>query len=222
MLLLADISNLQTASALHTRQRSEEQARRNLFSVLGGGAHSRRGRMKRLSCCALLDRIGRHERHPLPGPAAISNAARLTTDRSRLEDILNASGVRCPARCPERPPSLVAERQRGDAGLRAGANGSPVALDPGRLRALPDDRSPGHPRSAAGQRPSAPRRWSELPTYFYRSLPDASRLSNVPPAVAGNGVQPGYGETSTRLAVAGDLFRGLAMLGRRRCCWACS
>lgn len=49
-LLLVDASNLQTASALY-RQRSEEQARINLFSVLGGGPT--RG-LKNLRCSALL------------------------------------------------------------------------------------------------------------------------------------------------------------------------
>ena len=71
-LLLADVSNLQTASAQY-RQRSAERARRNLFSVLSGElpAEDDSGLLR------MLDRIGRHEGYLFPGFDARRNVGPL-------------------------------------------------------------------------------------------------------------------------------------------------
>ena len=120
-LLLADVSNLQTASAQY-RQRSEEQARLDLFSVLGGAPPSRAEDGSVL--LNALERIGSHENIHFRAPRT-SSAGETT-----LEDILNASGVRCRR-------IALRERQKwwlSDSGAMLAfrrEDGSPVALIPG-------------------------------------------------------------------------------------------
>ena len=84
-LLLADVSNLQTASALY-RQRSAEQARENLFSVLGGDPPQAEEDSALLRA---LGFIGRHE-----GIQFRASTGSPRSGETTLEDILNASGVR--------------------------------------------------------------------------------------------------------------------------------
>ena len=87
-LLLADVSNLQTASARY-RRRSAEQARRNLFSVLSGAppAEEDSGLLR------ALERIGRHEGISFRGSAQALRRAS-SGEEATLEEILNVSGVR--------------------------------------------------------------------------------------------------------------------------------
>lgn len=87
-LLLADVSNLQTASARY-RRRSAQRARRNLLSVLSGElpAEDDSGLLR------VLERIGRHEgiffRASTQAQRQVS-----TGEEPTVEDILNVSGVR--------------------------------------------------------------------------------------------------------------------------------
>ena len=87
-LLLADVSNLQTASARY-RRRSAEQARSNLFSVLSGEIpHEDDSGLLRM-----LERIGRHEGISFRASTQAQRRASSSEDTT-LEGILNASGVR--------------------------------------------------------------------------------------------------------------------------------
>ena len=200
MLLLADISNLQTASALH-RQRSEETARQNLFSVLGGGPAETDERPVLLRA---LDRIGRHERISFRPPPSSRRSASLD-GQTALEDVLNASGVRA------RRVALKDHHRwwLSDSGAMLGIrkdDGSPVALIPGslgRYRMVDPQSSrvtPVNAQRAATLEPTA--------HYFYRSLPDAS-TGNL--ALVLEMVFKGTWGDLARLVLAGVLA-GLAML----------
>ncbi len=87
-LLLADVSNLQTASARY-RRRSAERARRNLFSVVSGElpAEDDSGLLR------TLERIGRHEGIVFRASTQAQRRAS-SSEETTLEDILNVSGVR--------------------------------------------------------------------------------------------------------------------------------
>ena len=87
-LLLADVSNLQTASARY-RRGSAEKARRDLFSVLSGElpVEDDSGLLR------MLERIGRHEGISFPASTHAQRRASSGEDTT-LEDILNVSGVR--------------------------------------------------------------------------------------------------------------------------------
>ena len=200
MLLLADISNQQTTSAEY-RRRSEEEARRNLFGVLGGGpARADEGPL----LLRALERIGRHERISFRSPPRAQNSA-APDGKGALEDILDASGVRY---------RRVALRDRhrwwlSDSGAMLAfrrEDGSPVALIPG---------PSGHyrmadPRSSRvapvnAQRAAALERTAY---YFYRSLPESS-TSNFA-SMLGMMFNNVWGDLA-RLGGAG-ILSGLAML----------
>ena len=162
-LLLADVSNLQVASALH-RRRSEEQARLSLFSVLGDDP-SRAGDGSFL--LRALESIGRHEDISFRIPQR-SRGDEHHSDVSPLEDILNASDVRS---------RRVALRSRhrwwlSDSGAMLATlkeDGSPVALIPGaagRYRMV-------NPQSGRSVPVTAQRAATLEPTayLFYRPLP---------------------------------------------------
>ena len=87
-LLLADVSNLQTASARY-RRTSAERARRDLFSVLSGElpAEDDSGLLR------MLERIGRHEGISFRASTQEQRRAS-SSEETTLEDILNVSGVR--------------------------------------------------------------------------------------------------------------------------------
>ena len=87
-LLLADVSNLQTASARY-RRRSAEQARSNLFSVLSGELPDEDDS----GLLRMLERIGRHEGISFRASTQAQRRASSSEDTT-LEGILNASGVR--------------------------------------------------------------------------------------------------------------------------------
>ena len=162
-LILADVSNLQTASAQY-RQRIEEEARRDLVNVLGGTprpAEDDSGLMR------VLERIGRHEDIRFRAPSRSRRRAS-HEEEITLEDVLNASGVRSRR-------IALRERQRwwlSDSGAMLASlkgEGSPVALIPrasGRYRMF-DPRSPRsvpvNARRAATLEPAA--------YLFYRALP---------------------------------------------------
>ena len=123
-LLLADVSNLQTASARY-RRRSAQQARRNLLSVLSGElpAEDASGLLR------VLDRIGRHE--GISFRASTQAQRRVSSgEAATVEDILNVSGVRF------RRVALK-NRERwwlSDSGAMLASykqDGAPVALIPG-------------------------------------------------------------------------------------------
>ena len=123
-LLLADVSNLQTASVRH-RRGSAERARRDLFSVLRGVT----GNGSESALQRALIRIGRHE--GIKFRAVPQSPGRAATGKEpSLEDILNASGIRF------RRVALK-NRQRwwlSDSGAMLATDkneGSPVALIPG-------------------------------------------------------------------------------------------
>ena len=200
MLLLADVSNLQTASALY-RQRSEERARQDLFSVLGGGLAQG---VEESALLRALERIGRHEGIPFRSPPRPRRSG-ANDGGTRLEDILNASGVR---------GRRVALRDHhrwwlNDSGAMLALrrnDGSPVALIPGasgRYRMIDPQSSGSAPvnseRAATLERTAY---------YFYRPLPDVpSSNSNLLMGMVFNRV---WGDL-TRLVGAGVLS-GLAML----------
>ena len=199
-LLLADISNLQTASARH-RERSEETARRDLFSVLRGEP-SQEDRGSALM--RALAPIGSHERIQFKSPRRSTHQASYEGEET-LEDILNASGVR---------GRRVALRRRhrwwlGDSGAmlaRRREEGNPVALIPGasgRYRMI--DPQNGRSLSVNAQNAST---LDEDAYFFYRPLPDSgSRQASSLFALAFNNA---WGDLA-RLAGAG-LLSGLASL----------
>lgn len=125
-LLLADVSNFRNASARY-RQRSEEQARRNLFSVVGGDLPPTEDGSSVL--LHALERIGRHEDIRFRAPPRDQRDAS-SDGETDLEAILNASGVRA--------RRIVLRNQHrwwlGDSGAMLASrrdDGSPVALIPG-------------------------------------------------------------------------------------------
>ena len=165
-LLLADVSNLQTASARH-RQRSEEQARRDLFTVLvGDPLPAAEGPV----LLRTVERIGRHECIDFQAPARPRRHDSGSGDgEATLEEILDASGIRA---------RRIALRDRhrwwlGDSGAMLASrrqDGAPVALIPGRLGRYrmfdPQSGSsmPVNFRHAATLGP--------LAHFFYRPFPD--------------------------------------------------
>ena len=199
-LLLVDVSNLQTASTLY-RRRSEEQARKNLFSVLGGGLAQG---VEESALLRALERIGRHEGISFRSPPRPRRSGS-HDGGTRLEDILNASGVR---------GRRVALRDHhrwwlNDSGavlaLRRN-DGSPVALIPGasgRYRMVDPQSSGSAPvnseRAATLERTAY---------YFYRPLPEVPTSSSA--LLLGMVFNRVWGDL-TRLVGAGVLS-GLAML----------
>ena len=199
-LLLADVSNLQTASTLY-RQRSEEQARLSLFSVLGGGPTPG---VEESALQRALERIGRHERISFRSPPRSQRDAS-QDGGTLLEDILNASGVRA------RRVGLR-DHQRwwlNDSGAMLASrrnDGSPVALIPsasGRYRMIDPQTSGSAPvnseRAATLERTAY---------YFYRPLPEAPNSNSA--LLLGMVFNRVWGDL-TRLVGAGVLS-GLAML----------
>ena len=199
-LLLADVSNLQTASARY-RQRIEEEARRDLVNVLGGGA---RPAEEDSALLRVLERIGRHEGIRFRAP--LRSRRRASQDGGiALEDVLNASSVRYRR-------VALREHQRwwlSDSGAMLASrrqDGSPVALIPGaagRYRMV-DPRSPRpvsvNARRAATLDPAA--------YQFYRPLP-GEQTSNVA-LLLGMVFNRVWGDL-TRLAGAG-ILSGLVTL----------
>ncbi len=200
-LLLADVSNLQTASARY-RQRSEERARQDLFSVVSGAPPTRAGDDSVLM--RTLKRIGRHEdirfrAPPRTRPSASSDA------EATLEEILDASGVRCrrvALRHHDRwwlndSGAMLASRQE---------DGSAVALIPGASGRYRME----HPEAARSV-PVNARRAAELNRtahFFYRPLPDSD--SSRAAVLLGTVFHRVWGDLA-RLAVTGTLA-GLVML----------
>ena len=164
-LLLADVSNFQNASARY-RERSEEQARRNLFSVVGGDLPPTEDGSSVL--LRALERIGRHEDIRFLAPPQAKHDAS-SSGETDLEAILNASGVRA--------RRIVLQNQHrwwlGDSGAMLASrrdDGSPVALIPGAAgRYLMVD-----PRSQRAVSVNAQRANALEPTayFFYCPLPD--------------------------------------------------
>ena len=164
-LLLADVSNLQAASARH-RRRSEEQARRDLFAVLGGDP---RPTAEGPVLLRALERIGRHENIGFRAPARPRRRDSGNGDgEATLEEILDASGIRA---------RRIALRDRdrwwlGDSGAMLASrrqDGAPVALIPGRL-----GRYRMFDSQSGGSMPVNSRRARTLdPTahFFYRPFP---------------------------------------------------
>ena len=199
-LLLADVANLQTASTLH-RERSEERARQNLFSVLGGDLSQEDDESALLRA---LDRIGRHEDITFQAPSW-SQLRESGNGEITLEGILNASGVRA-RRIALRDShrwwlsdsgAMLASRRGDDA---------PVALLPnasGRYRMFDLESArfvPVNAQIAASLKPTA--------YFFYRPLPE-SRPRNTA-FLLRLAFNRAYGDLA-RLAGAGVLS-GLAML----------
>ncbi|MCY4557907.1 MAG: ABC transporter transmembrane domain-containing protein [Chloroflexi bacterium] len=124
-LLLADLSNLQTASARH-HQRSEERARLNLLGLRDGDLRQGDDGSDLLRA---LEWIGRHEGIVFRSPQRERRGASDETDTT-LNDILSASGIHA------RRVSLR-DRHRwwlSDSGAMLASlreDGSPVALIPG-------------------------------------------------------------------------------------------
>lgn len=170
-LLLADVSNLQVASALH-RRRSEEQARQNLLSVLDGDLPQAGDGSFLLRA---LDSIGRHEDIAFSIPQRSQLGAHYS-EVSALEDILNASGVR------SRRIALRSHHRwwLSDSGAMLATlkdDNSPVALIPGaagRYRMV-------NPQSGRSVPVTAQRAATLKPTayFFYRPLPDAPMTKAV-------------------------------------------
>ena len=170
-LLLADVSNLQVASALH-RQRSEEQARLNLFSVLGDDL-SQAGDGSFL--LRALERIGRQEGIAFRIPQRARYDASYD-EESALEDILNASGVRS---------RRIALRSRhrwwlSDSGAmlaKLKEDSTPVALIPGaagRYRMV--NPKSGNSMPVTAQRAATLDRTAHL---FYRPLPNEPSIKSA-------------------------------------------
>ena len=162
-LLLADVSNLQTASARY-RRRSAERARRNLFSVLSGElpAEDDSGLLR------MLKRIGRHEGISFDVPPQAQRRASSSEDAT-LEDFLNVSGVRF------RRVALE-NRHRwwlSDSGAMLASckqDGAPVALIPGASGRY----SMVDPRTSRSLRVNARRAalLDRTAYFFYCALPD--------------------------------------------------
>ena len=199
-LLLADVANLQTASALH-RERSEERARQNLFSVLGGDLSQENDESALLRA---LDRIGRHEDISFQAPSR-SQQRESGNGEITLEGILNASGVRT-RRIALRDShrwwlsdsgAMLAERRGDDApvALLPNASGRYRMFDPQSARFVPVNA-----QIAASLKPTA--------YFFYRPLPE-SRPRNTA-FLLGLAFNRAYGDLA-RLVGAGVLS-GLAML----------
>ena len=199
-LLLADVTNLQVASALH-RQRSEEQARLNLFSVLEGDRPQAGDGSLLLRS---LEHIGRHESIAFHAPRRFQRGAS-SDEVTALEDFLDASGVR------SRRIALDARHRwwKSDSGAMLASlkeDGSPIALIPGaagRYRMV-------NPQSGRSVPVTARRAASLEPTayLFYRPLPGESITKAV--SLLGLSFSRVWGDLA-RLLVAG-LLSGLASL----------
>lgn len=168
-LLLADVSNLQTASARH-RQRSEEQARLKLHGVLGGDL-SQADEDSLLQ--RALDRVGRHE-GILFRPARQSQRGASRDRESTLEEILNASGIRSRR-------VVLRGRHRwwlGDSGAMLSSlreDGSPVALIPSSSwRYQMVDPKTGRAAPVTAQRAAT---LDKVAHFFYRPLADEPTTS---------------------------------------------
>ncbi|MYC29522.1 MAG: NHLP bacteriocin export ABC transporter permease/ATPase subunit [Chloroflexi bacterium] len=199
-LALADVFNLRTASAQH-RQRSEEDARLGLFSVLSGQPPRVEGDSTLLRA---LHRVGSHEnihfRAPLPSQQSASHGS-----EASLEEIISASGVRTRS-------VALRHHQRwwlNDSGAMLAYvkdDDSPVALIPGTLgRYVMFDAQTQRSVAVNSRRAAA---LAPAAHSFYRPLPDRRRgpvgliLGMVLNRVTGD---------LLRLVVAGVLS-GLAML----------
>ena len=162
-LLLADVSNLQTASARY-RRRSAERARRDLFSVLSGElpAEDDSGLLR------MLMRIGRHEGISFQvSTQALRRAA--SSEDATLEDILDVSGVRF------RRVALKSSHRwwLSDSGAMLASykqDGAPVALIPGASGRY----SMVDPRTSRSLRVNAQRAalLDRTAYFFYCALPD--------------------------------------------------
>ena len=199
-LLLADVSNLQTASARY-RQRSEERAREDLFSVLSGAPPSRAGDDSVL--LRTLERIGRHEDIRFRAPQRTQRPAS-SDGETTLEEILDASGVRC-------RPIALRHHDRwwlNDSGAILASrrqDGSAVALIPGVSgRYRMEDRQAARSEPVNAQRAAELNRMAH---FFYRPLPDSQSSSAAVLRTAFHRVQ---GDLA-RLAIAG-ILAGLVML----------
>lgn len=166
-LALADVFNIQTASARHLRG-SEQRARAGLFSVLSG----RQPELARDSVLMrALEPVGRHENIHFRSPPGLRESSS-PGDALTLEEILNTSGVRARR-------ITLRHRERwwmSDSGAMLAfrrEDNSPVALIPGasgRYRMFDSDSD----RSAAV---TAKRAATLGPTayFFYRPFPDRSQ-----------------------------------------------
>ncbi|MYE54935.1 MAG: NHLP bacteriocin export ABC transporter permease/ATPase subunit [Chloroflexi bacterium] len=170
-LLLADVSNLQIASTLH-RQRSEEQARLDLYSVLDGDTpHASDSSL----LMRALESIGRHEDVAFRMPQRSQRGAS-SGEAPELEDILSASDVR------SRRIALRARHRwwLSDSGAMLATHkedNSPVALIPGasgRYRMV----SPQSGRSVpvTAQRAAA---LEQAAYFFYRPMTDGPTAKAV-------------------------------------------
>ena len=164
-LLLADVANLQAASARY-RRKSEERARRRLFSVLEEGSPPTE---ERAFLPKALQRIGRHEGINLRMPQGRMRRLDSPDEGLSLADVLLASGVRV-RRVALRPDQRWWLGDSGAMLARRRRDGAPIALIPGplgryRMGEPESDRSrPVNPRLAASLERDA--------YYFYRPLPD--------------------------------------------------
>ena len=198
-LLLADVSNLQTASARYRRS-SAERARRNLFSVLSGErpAEDESGLLR------TLEHIGRHEGISFAASTQAQRRA-ASSEETTLEDILDVSGVRF---------RRVALRMNqrwwlSDSGAMLASyqqDGAPVALIPGASgRYLMVD-----PRASRAVRVNAQRAalLDSTAYFFYCPLPDEETSSAT--SLLGMVFNRAWSDLA-RLVGAGVLS-GLAML----------
>jgi len=201
-LLLADVSNLQTASARH-RRRSEEQARTDLFAVLDRSPSPATAGPVLMRA---LERIGGHEDIRFRAPARPRRRDSGNDDGgATLEDILDASGVR------SRRIALKGRHRwwRSDSGAMLASrrqDGAPVALIPGRLgRYRLFD-----PQSGNSMMVNSRRAGTLDPTahFFYRPIPDGH--SSNAALLRGMAFNRARGDL-VRLVGAGVLS-GLAML----------
>ena len=201
-LLLADVSNLQAASARH-RQRSEEQARQDLFAVLGGDSPPAAEGSVLLRA---LERIGRHEDIGFQAPARPRRRDSGNGDyEAKLEDILDASGVRA---------RRIALKNRHrwwltDSGAMLALrrqDGAPVALIPGRLgRYRMFDPQSGSSMPVNSRRAGT---LDPVAHFFYRPFPDG-QSSN---AALLRGMAFNRAHRDLARLVGAGVLSGLAML----------
>ena len=197
-LSLADEANEQIAQAAHRRM-DEEQARQSLFNVLGPAHPVAQG--GGTSLVAALKLIGEHEGiiFRLPSRRSVSIG-----EEPSLQDVLNASGVRC------RKVRLSSEDRWwiGDSGAMLGyshEHGRPLALMPGtagRYRAMDPTSGRSEQINASRATEIARDAW-----VFYRPLPDDRpvRLMDIL-RLAGKNMAADFGRFSTAGLLASALM----------------